>query len=68
MQAAAGARSRWRVIQARVTWVLQVLHLWLQAMGLKHALPAAAVPTMVHARSNSSSRDVVCGVCESVHT
>ena len=45
-----------------------MLHLWLQAMGLKHALPAAAVPTMVHARSNSSSRDVVCGVCESVYT
>jgi hypothetical protein len=28
---------------------LQALHLWLQAMGMKHALPASAVPTMVRA-------------------
>ncbi len=28
---------------------MQALHLWLQAMGMKHALPASAVPTMVRA-------------------
>jgi hypothetical protein len=30
--------------------VLQTVHLWLQAMGVRHALPAAAVPTMVPAQ------------------
>jgi hypothetical protein len=29
------------------------VHLWLQAMGVKHALPAAAVPTMVQCPPNA---------------
>ena len=31
----------------RLNAVGQVVHLWMQAMGVKHALPTAAIPTMV---------------------
>jgi hypothetical protein len=34
-------------ICSRVNAGGQVVHLWMQAMGVKHALPSAAIPTMV---------------------
>ena len=37
----------WRLNGWRLNAVGQVVHLWMQAMGVKHALPTAAIPTMV---------------------